>query len=119
MKRTEYTKWMPLKIIRKRDNKLILAAFHQWICNCIMVWDGKHQYLVNPNEDEILVPNDKESEFITEKLKKWVENIYTPKANVVPQQKFEVTEVKTIKEETPKQKVMTDFELLTTDIEAI
>jgi len=135
----EFRKWMPLKVKRKRDGKVILAAFHQWLCSSIMLWDGENQYLVKPSEDEITIPSDEEAEYVINRLDKQRERMFsplvqketpkpTPTNNKLMFKLSEVVATPTVAESTPKEeekkeeeepKVMSDFELLTADIETI
>ena len=140
MEKIRYEKWAPAKVKRKKDGKVILAVFQERIWNSFMLWDGKHQYFVNPLEDEFLIPTPKEIEIIYENVNAWRKELFkivngeekpTPTATVPktePKPKLEtklkpefvVEEVKpkTV-EEAPKPKVMSDFEILTADVEAL
>ena len=129
MKKIRYEKWTPIKVKRKKDGKIILAVFHQWMYTSMMLWDGEHQWLVNPESDEILVPTLEEIEIINTNVNKWREKLYNPTPS------FKVTETKVEKpskvttlldvakkaldkiKEAPKP--LTDFELLTADVASL
>jgi hypothetical protein len=141
MKGLKLNKWEPVKVKRKSDGKIILAVFHQWMYTSMMLWDGEHQWLVNPDKDEISVPTLEEIEIINTNINKWREQLMRPskKQEETPKQDFKVTETKAEKPnkvvtildvakkaldkitETPKAepKPLTDFELLTADIASV
>lgn len=138
MEKIRYGKWTPIKVKRKRDGKVILAMIQQQIYKSLMLWDGEHQWLVTPGEDEISIPTPKEIAIIEANVNK--RNLFNPSATKTePKSKFEVTETKVEKpnkvssvldtaknilneiKETPiaEPKKITDFDLLTADVESI
>lgn len=141
MEGIKFEKWEPVKVKRKKDGKIILAVFHQWIYTSMMLWDGEHQWLVNPERDEISVPTPEEIKIINTNVNKWREQLMKPlkKQEETPKQSFKVTETKVEKpskvtaildvakkaldkiKEVPKAepKPLTDFDLLTADVESI
>lgn len=139
MEKIRYEKWEPVKVKRKKDGKIILAVFQQWMYTSMMLWDGEHQWLVNPERDEISVPTPEEIKIITTNVNKWREQLMKPskKQEETPKQSFKVTETKVEKpskvttildvakkaldkiKEPSKPKVMSDFDLLTADVESI
>lgn len=141
MEKIRYEKWEPVKVKRKKDGKIILAVFQQWMYTYMMLWDGEHQWLVNPERDEISVPTPEEIKIINTNINKWREQLMRPpkKQDETPKQSFKVTETKVEKpskvttildvakkaldkiKEPPKAepKPLTDFDLLTADVESI
>ena len=140
MEKIRYERWTPIKVKRKKDGKVILAMVQQQIYKSLMLWDGDNQWFVTPGEDEISIPTPKEIAIIEENVNKWKENLFNPSATKTePKPKFEVTETKVEKpnnvssvldtaknilneiKETPvtEPKKVTDFDLLTADVESI
>lgn len=130
MEDINFQKWMPIKVKRKKDNKIILAVFQDRLYNSFMLWDGTHQWIVKPNEDEFFIPTPKEVEIITKNVNSWLDHLYNPTPT---KQKFNVTESKVSTvltsaknvlndiKETPKPqpKKLTDFELLTVAVDSL
>ena len=141
MEGIKFEKWEPVKVKRKKDGKIILAVFHQWIYTSMMLWDGDKQWLVTPGEDEVSIPTPKEIAIIEANINKWMEQFTKlfEKQEETPKQSFKVTETKVEKpskvttildvakkeldkiKEAPKAepKPLTDFDLLTADAESI
>ena len=140
MEKIRYEKWTPIKVKRKKDGKVILAMIQEQIYKSLMLWDGDNQWLVTPGEDEISIPTPKEIAIIEANVNKWKERLFNPStAKTEPKPKFEVTETKAEKpnkvsnvldtaknilneiKETPvsEPKKLTDFDLLTADVESI
>jgi hypothetical protein len=104
-----------------------------------MLWDGESQYLVKPSEDEITIPSNEEAEYVINRLNKQMERMFsplvqketpkpTPTNNKLEFKLSEVIATPTVVESTPKEeekkeeeepKVMSDFEILTADVETI
>lgn len=140
MEKIRYEKWTPIKVKRKNDGKVILAMIQEQIYKSLMLWDGDKQWLVTPGEDEISIPTPKEIAIIEANVNKWKERLFNPSATKTePKPKFEVTETKVEKPnkvssvlDTAKNilneiketlvaepKKLTDFDLLTADVESI
>ncbi len=140
MEEIRYGKWTPIKAKRKRDGKVILAMIQQQIYKSLMLWDGDNQWMVTPGEDEISIPTPKEIAIIEANVNKWKERLFNTSATKTElKPKFEITRTKIGKpnkvssvldtaknilneiKETPiaEPKKLTDFDLLTADVESI
>ena len=118
--------WKPVRC-SKVDGRNFLALYHGHLGQHHIVWNGDHQILIKPEIGDIMVDaTEEEAEEIYAKIDEMLNKAMTPspmeKPKVQPKLKpeFAVTEVKpTPKAEPPKPKVMSDFDLLTADVELI
>lgn len=105
----------------KVDGRKFLGLYQGDLGLCHVVWNGDHQILIKPEIGDIMVDATEEEEKelqaqIEAIFKKQAEPIPASKAKPTPQSTYKVTETKV---EPPKPKVMSDFEILTADIETI
>lgn len=105
----------------KVDGRKFLALFQGNLGSHHLVWDGDQQIVIKPEIGDVMVnATEEEAEEIYAKIDEMINKTITPlpmeKPKLQPKLKpeFEVSEV-----ETPKPKVMSDFDLLTADVESI
>lgn len=113
--------WKAVKC-SKADGRKFLALYQGDIGLHHLVWNGDHQLLIKPEMGDTMVDaSEEEADEIYGKIDKIVNGIYSnpipsSKDKPSPQSTYKVTEVKV---ESPKPKVMSDFDLLTADVESI
>ena len=112
------------KVVRckKKDGREFLALHQSNIGNSYIVWDGEQQYLIKEERGDSMVDATEQETIETyDKLDKRFNSMFekiekpTPKkeeTKLIPKLKVEYEEVVEVKE-------MTDFELVTADIETI
>ena len=126
--------WKAVKC-KKKNGKVFVALYQGYIGNkesrAHLVWDGNEQYVINEKEGETFEDaSEEESETIHRKVEYQFEYMLTHPRLVTNENRksknkpiklkpklkleFEVTEV-----EAHKPKVLSDFELLTADVEVI
>lgn len=117
--------WKPVRC-SKVDGRNFLALYHGHLGQHHIVWNGDHQILIKPEIGDIMVDaTEEEAEEIYAKIDEMLNKAMTPspteKPKIQPKLKleFSASEVETPKAEPPKPKVMSDFEILTADVESI
>ena len=106
----------------KADGRKFLALYQGDLGLHHLVWNGDHQILIKLEMGDTMVDaTEEEANEIYGKIDKIVNGIYSnpipsSKDKPSPQSTYKVTEVKV---ESPKPKVMSDFEILTADVESI
>lgn len=110
----------------KVDGRKFLALYQGDLGQHYIVWNGDHQILIKPEIGDIMVDaTEEEAEEIYAKIGEMLNKAMTPSPMEKPKLQtklkleFAVTEVETPKVEEPKPKVMSDFDLLTADVESI
>ena len=133
MGRITFRHWKAVKC-KKADGREFIALY-QGAIGCEdsgghMVWDGKDQYFIGEKRgDTIMEATKEEAETIYKKIEDNIEYMFThpTPANLKEEKKTETPKLKTklkpeflvTEVETPKPKVLSDFELLTADVEMI
>lgn len=116
--------WKAVKC-SKADGRKFLALYQGDIGLHHLVWNGDHQLLIKPEMGDTMVDaSEEEADEIYGKIDKIINGICSnpmekPKLQPKLKIEFEVSEEETPKVEEPKPKVMSDFELLTADVESI
>ena len=117
--------WKPVRC-SKVDGRKFLALYQGDLGLHHLVWNGDHQILIKPEIGDIMVDaTEEEAEKIYAKIDEMLNKAMTPSPMEKPKlqtklkPEFAVSEVEAPKVEEPKPKAMSDFDLLTADIETI